>query len=432
MLKVVRAYAGKLDRHLREQLVSLYHPFRWIPCFMHGFLENIFKRVKKFSVIIEFNDKDLLQSCVMDVENITNKHMRCKMKHTFASIGCCSADLTAKAIEDMLVNCSHIKKIHMDREVKALLDVASPSVHAEIVNETGLEGNGVTIAVLDTGVHPHPDLLEPENRLVAFKDFVNDREEPYDDNGHGTHCAGDALGNGFASNGQYKGPAPKANLVAVRVLNKLGSGSLSTIIAGVQWCIDHKETFGIDIISMSLGSTAAGSAENDPMVQIVEEAWNQGIVVCVAAGNSGPDEGRIASPGISPKVITVGAMDDKNTVERSDDEVADFSSRGPTVDGVTKPDILAPGVSIVSWRSPKSFLDKLSKAERRGERYLAMSGTSMATPICAGVCALIIEANPGISPDRVKEILLETAEDWGLEENVQGKGYINARRAVLG
>ena len=126
-------------------------------------------------------------------------------------------------------------------------------------------------------------------------------------------------------------------------------------------------------MSMSLGGQAVGPTTEDPMVKIVEKAWDKGIVVLVAAGNEGPDAHTISSPGISPKVITVGAMDDKNTYSRRDDQVAPFSSRGPTIDGVSKPDILAPGVNIVSLRSPNSYLDKRLKESRVGTEYLAMS-----------------------------------------------------------
>jgi len=201
-------------------------------------------------------------------------------------------------------------------------------------------------------------------------------------------------------------------------------------MAGIQWCIDNKSKYNIKVISLSLGSTATVPAEEDPMVKIVNAAWESGIVVCVAAGNEGPEPQTIASPGISPKVITVGAMDDKNTKERTDDEVADFSSRGPTIDGIPKPDILSPGVNIVSLRSPNSHLDKLYKNNRVNKYYLSMSGTSMATPICAGVVALMLQANPNLTPDQVKKKLLETAEDWGLSANVQGAGYIQADKAL--
>jgi serine protease AprX len=217
----------------------------------------------------------------------------------------------------------------------------------------------------------------------------------------------------------------------------MGSGSLETVMQGVDWCIQYNRnnpTNKIDIISMSLGSTAQTYAnENeDPMVRIVEEAWSAGIAVCVAAGNEGPESTTIASPGISDQVITVGALDDKNTSEtRNDDEVASFSSRGPTIYGVTKPDILAPGVNIVSLRSPNSYLDKLQKSNRVGDDYFVLSGTSMATPICAGIVALFKQQNPDIQPQEIKDLLKRGTNLWGdRDPNIYGAGYINADNSI--
>lgn len=200
-------------------------------------------------------------------------------------------------------------------------------------------------------------------------------------------------------------------------MNKQGSGTLADIIEGVEWCIQYNEdnpNEPIDIISMSLGGDALryDNEQEDPLVRAVDEAWNAGIVVCVAAGNSGPDPQTIASPGVSEKVITVGALDDNNTANSDDDTVASFSSRGPTVYGKEKPDILAPGVNIISLRSPNSYIDKLQKSSRVGSQYFTMSGTSMATPICAGIAALILQQNPDLTPDEVKE-LLKTARTNG-------------------
>lgn len=435
MIQMIRKHAGLLDRMLRDQLLNVYKPFRFTPCFLHKGLERFVKYTKKFSVVVEFQDSGCHAKGMERVSTIASETFFCKVKKEYKSVSCCSAVLTPTALENLLETCPYIKKIHLDREVKALLDVATPSIRAEglVKNNTILTGKGINIAIIDTGVHPHQDL---EGRIKAFKDFINNRDVEYDDNGHGTHCAGDAAGNGFLSGGKYKAPAPQANIIGVKVLDKLGSGSLSTVMDGVQWCMDYNEDHPEDkihIISMSLGSTAQryNSEDQDPMVSIVEAAWDSGIVVCVAAGNEGPDRGTIASPGISNKVITVGAMDDKNTVSRDGDDIASFSSRGPTIYGVNKPDIVAPGVNIISLRSPNSYIDKLQKGSRVETNYTVLSGTSMATPICAGVVALILEGNPGIQPDEVKQRLLNGAEQWANRDvNIYGAGYINAERSV--
>jgi serine protease AprX len=311
MIQLVRSNAEKLDLSLRQKLIGLYTPFKWTPCFLHSGLEGILKKSKKIPVIVEFDPNCSFTAAVQDCQSVTQKHFRSKVRRVIPSVSCCSLEVTPAALEELLSTCSSIKKVHYDREVQVLLDVANSSVQAEKVRvESGLTGNGVTIAVIDTGIYPHQDL---QGRISAFKDFVNNETEPYDDNGHGTHCAGDAAGNGAASQGRYIGPAPSANLIGVKVLDKLGSGSLSTVMAGVDWCIEYNQLNPdkpIHIISMSLGSDAQQypAEEEDPMVQSVVAAWNNGIVVCVAAGNSGPTPGTIASPGVSEVVITVGAI----------------------------------------------------------------------------------------------------------------------------
>ncbi len=431
MVQMVRAHANKLERPLREELLNLYRPFKWTPCFLHKFFEGTIKKTKRFSVIIEFK-KGCYDTGCQEVEGVMKQHMRNKVRYRFSRISSISANVTPNGLEEILSGCQHINRIYLNSEVKALLNVAVPSANAKHVVRGGKEltGNGVKIAIIDTGIYQHPDLGD---RITEFVDFVNNEQEAYDDNGHGTHCAGCAA----SASPEYTGPASAANLVGVKVLDKLGSGSLETVMRGVEWCIQYNEnnTDKIDIISMSLGSTAQnyGTDDRDPMVQIVESAWNAGIVVCVAAGNEGPNGGTIASPGVSNEVITVGALDDRDTVERTDDTVAEFSSRGPTLYGLEKPDLLAPGVNIVSLRSPNSYLDKLQKSRRVGNDYTVLSGTSMATPICAGICALFKEKDPNLSPKQIKEMLIKGTDLWNDEahnNNIYGAGYINAENSI--
>lgn len=202
------------------------------------------------------------------------------------------------------------------------------------------------------------------------------------------------------------------------------------MIEGIQWCINNKDDLGIRVLNMSLGSAATESYKNDPVCQAVEKAWQAGIVVCVAAGNDGPQPQTINSPGIDPLVITVGALDDINTISPEDDQVAGFSSRGPTVDNLTKPDILAPGADIISLRSPGSLLDKKNRQSRVDNWYTSLSGTSMATPVCSGVVAQILQLNSSLTPDQVKARLMETARTLHLEPNIQGAGVIDAQKAA--
>lgn len=296
------------------------------------------------------------------------------------------------------------------------------------VEENQLNDFSIKALTNDTGIYNHPDLTD---RIIAFKDLVNQKAEPYDDNGHGTHVAGDIAASGEMSGYKYRAPTPEAGLVGVKVLNKIGSGSLSVVIEGIQWCIKNKEALGIRVINMSLGSDARQSYIDDPVCQIVEKAWKSGIVVCVAAGNSGPESGSIGSPAIHPEIITVGALDDMNTLNTEDDNVAEFSSRGPTNDGIVKPDVVAPGAKIISLRSPGSLLDKQNKDSRVDKWYTSLSGTSMATPICSGIVAQMLQQNSALTPNQVKARLMETATVLpNLDPNTQGAGVINIEKAV--
>lgn len=433
MVRLVRAHACKLDLPLRKKILHLYKPLKSTPCFLHKYYENQIRKYKKLSVIIEFNQEGYESGCT-ELEAIMYRHRKTGIRKYFPRVACCSAEITPNALEEVLTHCPYIKRVYLNREVKALLNVAVPSVKAAGIKKndgTVLTGKGVKIAIIDSGIHPHPDLA---GRITGFVDFINHRREPYDDNGHGTHCAGCAA----SASPKYTGPAPKAELVGVKVLDKSGLGTLETMLAGVGWCILYNEINPkkkIDIISLSLGISPRnyGSEKDDPMVRIVEEAWASGITVCAAAGNDGPKRGTISSPGISNLVITVGAFNDHKTVREHDDTVALFSSRGPTRYNVVKPDILAPGVNVVSLRSPNSYLDRLLKDRRIENDYFMLSGTSAATPICAGIAALIKESNPLLTPDEIKKRLKENTDLWQEKSaNVYGAGRINALQAVNG
>ncbi|WP_047983012.1 S8 family peptidase [Ornithinibacillus californiensis] len=418
IIQMVRRNGKKLDQTLRKELIQFYQPFRSVPCFLHRPLESIRKRTKNYPVIIEF-EQTSFEAGIQEVQSA-----KCKNLKTFPLVTCCSAKLSLANLEKLLESCSSIKKVYYDREVTALLDTATSSVQSTLLHQSGYTGVGKTIAIVDTGIHPHEDL---SGRITGFVDFVNGQIDPYDDNGHGTHCAGDAAGNGLSSNDRnYIGPAPEADLVGVKVLDKMGSGTLSTVIEGIQWCVQNRHQYNIDILSLSLGAEAIESAKEDPVVQAVDRAWESGIVVCVAAGNSGPKYETIASPGISPLVITVGAADDNESTNRTDDIVAEFSSRGPAIDGNIKPDLITPGVNITSLRAPGSFLDKTNKAARVSTNYISLSGTSMATPICAGIVAQLLQKEPHLNPNQVKQRLLQACTDIGQPPNVQGSGYLNA------
>ncbi|MBA1333630.1 MAG: Serine protease AprX [Firmicutes bacterium] len=419
----IRSYANKFCPTLRKKTLEWYRPSERIPCFVQDTYKSTKQKLMKIPVIVQLeNTRDNRVSARAVAESAG-----CRLKKELPLINSFATEVNASSLET-LVRDSNVRKIWYDGEVKALLDVATPSVQCVPLWENSVTGKGVTVAVLDTGIYNHPDL---EGRIIGFADFINNEKESYDDNGHGTHVAGDIASNGSKSDARYKGPAPEANLVGVKVLNQQGSGTLSVLVEGIQWCIDNKQAYDIRIINLSLGSEAKEPYADDPICQAVEKAWRSDIIVCVAAGNSGPAPRTINTPGIHPSVITVGALDDMNTAYLRDDNVANFSSRGPTADNLNKPDVLAPGVNIISLRSPGSTLDKQKKGNRINKWYISLSGTSMATPICAGVIAQMLQADSSLTPDMVKARLIETAKPYpDIDKNIQGFGIIDARNAA--
>ncbi|MBU8906788.1 S8 family peptidase [Desertibacillus haloalkaliphilus] len=362
--------------------------------------------------------KDTVSSC--HINDYCRLRKRDQHRSSLRGLKMMTGSYCRTTIEDLQRH-PDIQYICFDYPVKAVLDVATPAIGAVNVGQrVGVTGNDVGIAVLDTGIYPHRDLITPTNRLIAFKDFINDRSEAYDDHGHGTHVAGCAAGNGRSSNGTYRGPSPRANLIGVKVLNKQGGGTISSIIAGIDWVIENRSRYGIQIMNVSLGANPSTSYRHDPLTAACRKAWISGVVVVAAAGNSGTG-GSIVTPGIEPTIITVGATNDQGSLNLREHTLARFSSRPPTVDGLDKPDVLVPGFDVVSLLAPESTLANVSAAtEMIGRNYLSLSGTSMATGICSGAIALLKEAFPSATPDAIKTLLIESSRYLDHEGSTTG------------
>ena len=320
-----------------------------------------------------------------------------------------------------------ISSVSKTAAVSAQTDTVRRTVKAEAAHNSGFSGCGVTIAVLDTGISPVEDL---KSRLLAFKDLVNGRKQPYDDNGHGTHVAGIVAGSGLLSQGKYTGIAPRANIVGVKVLDGDGAGCSSDVLAGLQWVVDNRERYNIKVANLSVGANELQL--NDPLVKAVEAAWEAGIVMTIAAGNNGPAPSSVTSPGVSRKVITVGASDDCKPVQIHLEASQNYSGRGPTADCIVKPDILAPGADVVSCLS-QTLSKKRAKAKLAKTacgNYVTMSGTSMSTPVVSGAIALLLEKEPTLSPNEVKLRIKRSAECLEFPKNQQGWGLLNIEKLL--
>jgi serine protease AprX len=345
----------------------------------------------------------------------------------FSLVNAFAASLTKGQI-DALARLPGVAHVEENSRVHVLNDTAQASFGVAAVRSQapaldggdGLPaytGDDLVAAVIDTGIDPgHLDL--DEGKVLAFADCVDETCETkpaFDDHGHGTHVAATIVGDGDGrADKLYKGVAPEGALVGVKVLAGNGSGTDAGVIAGVQWAVANKDLYGIEALNLSLGGDGCSDG-SDLLSAAVNAAHDAGLVVAVAAGNEGPGTCTVSSPAAAAKAITVGAMRDLGV---NGFNLVYFSSRGPTVDGRTKPDVVAPGFNITSADAGTA------------SGYVVMSGTSMATPFVAGVAALMIEA--GLSPSEVKAKIMQTAMDWGAAgtDNEYGAGRLDAYAAL--
>ncbi|HYX43130.1 MAG TPA: S8 family peptidase, partial [Pyrinomonadaceae bacterium] len=355
-----------------------------------------------------------------------------------------------------------VRYVSLDRESVpfghiSLTSGADAARNLNITNLTGFDGTGIGIAVLDSGMdlnHLAFNDRGDRTRILASRDFTGENriDDPY---GHGTHVTSIAAGNGRIASGAYIGIAPNANLINLRVLNKQGTGLTSNILAALDWVLQNRTLYNIRVVNMSLGAPTIDSYRNDPLCRAVRRLVDAGIVVVAAAGNNGKDSagnkiyGAIHAPGDEPAAITVGASNTFGTDARADDGVTTYSSRGPTrgswldaagvrhYDSLLKPDLVAPGNKIVDAEADDNLIIKehpeldagVSGADNR--KMMFMNGTSMATPVVAGAVALMLQANPALTPNMVKMILMYTAQplaNFNMLE--QGAGEVNIEGAV--
>lgn len=290
-------------------------------------------------------------------------------------------------------------------------------IKIESARKQGLTGKGICVAVLDTGIGPHQDFGWEKGRIKAFYDSVNQKIYPYDDNSHGSHVAGIIGSEGLTPFGTPIGVAPECQFVIVKVLDSRGNGKVPHVIEGLRWVRANQKKYQIRIVNISVGTPATGKEdENSELVKEVEKTWESGIIVIVAAGNNGPNKKSITVPGISRKVITVGASDDEKFARRENGTLY-YSGRGPTIACIKKPDLVAPGANIYSCGP-----------FRNG--YTVKSGTSMSTPIVSGAVALLLQKYPYLTNVQIKKLLWNSTDDLGMAWEKQGYGLLNLEKLL--
>jgi len=383
-------------------------------------------------------------------EQLNRISARGHVHHVFNHIQAVHATLSLHDVEALESDPS-VVYISPDRKVSSLYNNSAnlPDMVASTVNATsawrwGLDGSGIGVAIIDSGVTPKDDLMSANgsaSRILYSQSFVP-TEDPTDLYGHGTHVSGIVGGNGADSSGNnatqtFRGIAPNVNIIDLKVLDQTGSGQASAVIAAIEEAIQLQGTYNIRVINLSLGQPVFESYTQDPLCQAVEQAWAAGIVVVTAAGNYGRDNSQgtngyatITSPGNDPYVITVGATDMHNTPYRFDDTVASYSSKGPSaIDHIVKPDLIAPGNAVISLLAsptctlvttyPTTQIPVSTYANVWGQgswgspqlstNYFRLSGTSMAAPVVSGAAALLLQGQPSLTPDQIKARLMKTA-----------------------
>lgn len=318
-----------------------------------------------------------------------------------------------------------ISKIYFDGTA-CLMGDTSNSENAFVAMEAPalqLTGKGIAAAFIDSGVFPHPDLVKPRNRLIAFKDFINGLEEPYDDNGHGTGCIGASFG--ASTNGKFKSAAYDCSIVCAKAFNRLGYGSYSDILAAMQWICTLREKHNIRVMVLPFGCLDIHK-DFDIMSSASESLWNSGIFVSACSGNLGPREASITSPGVSLWSFTTGAC----TTAVKPPQVAPFSGRGPVPGKYDKPDAVMPGYRITTLNTDTGYFpgNKSQHSNLAGQYYTEISGSSVAAGMTAAAAVLLYQKKPELSPTDMKSILKRLCSSINELKTAQGAGMIDMKR----
>jgi serine protease AprX len=379
-------------------------------------------KVKQMPIIVLFRKE------VDTIIESRLKRMGMKIKYTLPFIrGICGTIPVSKF--GNLCGIIEIEKIFYDSRAHLMgshhgLKTEDDIEQAVRTKSSYLNGKGITVAFIDSGVYPHTDLVRPRNRIVEFKDFVNDLNSPYDDNGHGTACIG--AGFGASVDGKFRTAAYETNIVCAKAFDKFGAGFYSDILAAMQWIMDLREKLNIKIAVLPFG-TASFSPDFDILSLASEKLWKSNIFVCTCTGNLGPYDSSITSPGVSPFSYTTAACSTLELPPRA----AYFSGKGPVYNKSDKPDVIMPGVDIETLNAEVSYIPKGKNTAKGGKlsiQYTKYNGTSIAASFTAAAAALAYQKLGNLSPDDIKSVLKACTISINEVRNIQGFGIINIKK----
>ena len=316
-------------------------------------------------------------------------------------------------------------------------------IDADDLHSMGIDGRGVTVAILDSGFQRDEELQrDPEGnmrKLAEYQAMTDTFGKALDRFGHGSHVASIILNSEASLDGKFNSVAPRVSAVGVKAFGPQGTGSYGDVIRGLQWILDNRETYNIRVVNLSFSATPRSRYWDDPLNQAVMKLWQAGVVVVASAGNRGPDPMTVGVPGNLPYIITVGAMTDNYTPANPyDDRLASFSSAGPTAEGFVKPEVVAPGGHLTGHTRVRSTIAKQHPEFHSFDKYFTMSGTSQSAAVVSGIAALVLQEHPELTPDEVKCRIMASArpavdEQGELAYSIfqQGTGLVNAYRAVF-
>lgn len=377
------------------------------------------KKIKTLPVIITFR---------RPIEKQTESHLKrmgFKVKYHIPFLNAVTGRINISRFDD-LCSIVEIKKIYFDGTA-CLMGSIDPTAGEKEISKAAsfhLSGKGITAAFIDSGIYPHPDFVRPRNRIVDFKDYINEIDEPYDDNGHGTACIGAAFG--ASADGKFKTPAYNCNIVCAKAFNGLGYGLFSDILAAMQWICGLKERHNIKVVVLPFG--ACGLYKSFDIMSIASEGlWNNGLFVCTCTGNLGPNEASITSPGVCSSSFTTGAYEIVGPAPK----VAPFSGRGPVEGKFDKPDAVMSGYKVATLNADINYIPRNkshSPSGLQGQFYTEASGTSFAASMTAAAAVLLCQKKPTLSPDDIRGILKRFSTSINELKTCQGVGMIDMKK----